>query len=93
MVYASIWDFRFNHVPLPRGTNGQLGYSYSAAAAAEDGFWGAVATRKAGWGLDAGFAQGAPFDATAFGHGSGGAGGAGGARMAGAGRHRGDDIV
>jgi len=46
MVYAAIWDWRFNHIPLPRGHHGVsfgegLGYG---------GFENAVWTRKAGWG-------------------------------------------
>jgi len=46
MVYAAIWDWRFNHIPLPRGVNGVnfgkgMGYG---------GFENAVGTRKAGWG-------------------------------------------
>ncbi|KAF3937537.1 hypothetical protein ABW19_dt0200572 [Dactylella cylindrospora] len=46
MVYAAIWDWRYNHIPLPRGLNGVsfgegLGYG---------GFENAVWTRKAGWG-------------------------------------------
>ncbi|EPS43780.1 hypothetical protein H072_2216 [Dactylellina haptotyla CBS 200.50] len=46
MVYAAIWDWRFNHIPLPRGVNGVnfgKGANYG-------GFENAVATRKAGWG-------------------------------------------
>jgi len=43
MVYASIWDFRFNHIPLMRGT--QFGYALTEGVA-EDG----VFTRSAGWG-------------------------------------------
>ncbi|KAL7268788.1 hypothetical protein RUND412_008574 [Rhizina undulata] len=39
MVYASIWDFRFNHVPLPRG----MGFRYDDA----ESFGNAGFTRKA----------------------------------------------
>lgn len=67
MMYASIWDFRFNHVPLPRGWN-MRGYGYGFG---DEGGWGqAVATRKAGWGAGLGMDGGAPFDA---GHVAGGA--------------------
>lgn len=46
MVYAAIWDWRYNHIPLPRGHHGVnfgegVGYG---------GFEDAVFTRKAGWG-------------------------------------------
>ncbi|KAI5783079.1 phosphatidic acid phosphatase type 2/haloperoxidase, partial [Pyronema domesticum] len=50
MMYASIWDFRFNHVPLPRGN--VRGYAY--AFGGEDGWGEAVATRRAGWGVGQG---------------------------------------
>ena len=60
MMYASVWDFRFNHVPLPRGN--ALGYHYGAGG--EDGWHEAVATRKAGWGMGEGMGGGAPFDAS-----------------------------
>lgn len=61
-VYAAIWDFRFNHVPLPRGGR-TMGYTYSANS--DDGFWSTVATRKAGWGWAPGAsAGGAPGDAS-----------------------------
>lgn len=46
MVYAAIWDWRYNHIPLPRGVNGvnfAKGMGYG-------GFENAVWTRKAGWG-------------------------------------------
>ncbi|KAI5778516.1 phosphatidic acid phosphatase type 2/haloperoxidase [Geopyxis carbonaria] len=68
-VYASVWDFRFNHIPLPRGKV-ELGFRYGAD---DDGFWSAVATRKAGWGWaphGAGV-SGAPFDAAMTGSGVG----------------------
>lgn len=70
MVYASVWDFRFNHIPLNR--NVPFGYGAGQAELAN-----AVFTRRAGWGIDEGFG-GAPFDV------AGGAGGLGaGAGMAG----------
>ncbi|EWC43428.1 hypothetical protein DRE_07614 [Drechslerella stenobrocha 248] len=46
MVYASIWDWRYNHIPLPRGNDGvgfEKGIEYG-------GFEDVVFTRKAGWG-------------------------------------------
>jgi len=66
MMYASVWDFRFNHVPLPRGNT--RGYYYGFGG--EDGWGEAVATRRAGWGVGQGMGGGAPFDAA---HGAGGA--------------------
>jgi len=61
MVYASVWDFRFNHVPLSRSTS----FTYSDGQTEFHGFRDAIWTRKAGWGdLEAGMATGAPFDAT-----------------------------
>lgn len=58
MVYASVWDFRFNHIPLTRHTP----FSYGAGAAGAGGFETAVFTRQAGWGYEEHFG-GAPFDA------------------------------
>ncbi|KEF57104.1 uncharacterized protein A1O9_07294 [Exophiala aquamarina CBS 119918] len=58
MVYASVWDFRFNHIPLTRHTP----FSYGAGAAGAGGFETAVFTRKAGWGYVEAYG-GAPFDA------------------------------
>jgi len=73
MVYAAVWDFRFNHIPLNR----TLGFTYSDGQAEFNGFRDAVWTRKAGFGdLEAGIATGAPGDATG-GFGSGGIGGGG----------------
>jgi len=79
MTFASVWDFRFNHVLLPRTTSlflrrplegaGALTFNYAPGAA---GQW--PATREAGWGEMNEAANGAPFDASA----AGGAGGAGG---------------
>ena len=58
MVYASVWDFRFNHIPLTRHTP----FSYGAGAAGAGGFESAVFTRQAGWGHEEHYG-GAPFDA------------------------------
>jgi len=61
MVYASVWDFRFNHIPLSRSTS----FTYSEGQAEYNGFRDAIWTRKAGWGdPEAGMVTGAPFDAT-----------------------------
>jgi len=70
MVYAAVWDFRFNHIPLNRRT----GFTYSDGQSEySSGFRNAVWTHKAGFGnLENGFASGAPGDAT------GGLGGIGG---------------
>jgi diacylglycerol diphosphate phosphatase / phosphatidate phosphatase len=46
MVYASIWDFRFNHIPLVR----DMPFMYNAGSAAFMEFHDAMWTRKAGWG-------------------------------------------
>jgi len=90
MVYASVWDFRFNHVPLTR----DVPFTYGPGSG---GFHDAVFTRKVGWGLDEGSFGGAPFDATSSGAAVGGAGGAGGAGGFTNGRHgdgvRGDAMV
>jgi diacylglycerol diphosphate phosphatase / phosphatidate phosphatase len=58
MLYASVWDFRFNHIPLTRHTP----FSYGAGPAGAGGFESAVFTRKAGWGFEEAYG-GAPFDA------------------------------
>ena len=58
MVYASVWDFRFNHIPLTRHTP----FSYGAGQAGAGGFESAVFTRQAGWGYEEAYG-GAPFDA------------------------------
>ncbi|KAK8032565.1 hypothetical protein PG990_002299 [Apiospora arundinis] len=42
MVYAAVWDFRFNHIPLNRGTP----FPYTGGAELAH----AMFTRKAGWG-------------------------------------------
>jgi diacylglycerol diphosphate phosphatase/phosphatidate phosphatase len=60
MVYASVWDFRFNHVPVAR----DAAFGYGVAQKGHEGFREAVATRKAGWGAHEGHVfGGAPFDA------------------------------
>lgn len=60
MVYASIWDFRFNHIPLLR----HAPFVYGAGPSTSDGFHDAIFTRKAGWGTHEGSSWGgAPFDA------------------------------
>lgn len=59
MVYVSVWDFRFNHVPVAR----DVGFGYGVAQKGYEGFREAVATRKAGWGAHEGHVfGGAPFD-------------------------------
>lgn len=59
MVYASVWDFRFNHIPLSR----HVPFAYSKVSSAYDGFNNALWTRKVGWGTyQAGLWGGAPFD-------------------------------
>jgi len=60
MTYASVWDFRFNHIPLMRHSP----FIYGAGPSTFDGFHDAVWTRKAGWGLhEGGSWGGAPGDA------------------------------
>lgn len=60
MVYASVWDFRFNHIPLLR----HAPFVYGAGPSSFDGFHDAMFTRKAGWGThEGGSWGGAPFDA------------------------------
>lgn len=96
-VYASVWDFRFNHIPLPRGVT-TMGFSYTDSDEMRS-FHDAIATRKAGWGTLGGGLTGAPFDATSAattmgGLGVGGGGYSGGrqeARMSG--RRRGEEMV
>lgn len=61
MVYASVWDFRFNHIPLLR----HAPFVYGAGPSSNDGFHDAIFTRKAGWGThDGGSWGGAPGDAS-----------------------------
>ena len=47
MVYASVWDFQFNHVPLVRG----VAFGYAGDGAAVEAFRGTMWTRQAGWGM------------------------------------------
>jgi membrane-associated phospholipid phosphatase len=56
--YASIWDFRFNHIPLPR-IEAEQGFDYHL-----DHLESCMSgSRKGGW--NNGHVYGAPFDATA----------------------------
>lgn len=77
MVYASVWDFRFNHIPLVR----DVPFTYGGAGDAVTAWSNAMWTRKAGWGMIEEFAgSGAPFDAAGGLAGTGaGMGAAGGA--------------
>ena len=60
MLYASVWDFRFNHVPFSRG----VGFGYGVRQSGVEGYRSAVATREVGWGPHEGHLfGGAPFDA------------------------------
>ncbi|KAI5817238.1 phosphatidic acid phosphatase type 2/haloperoxidase [Pyronema omphalodes] len=67
MCFASVWDFRWNHVPLRRGANrgkeegSGLGYTQQEMV----DWCGGCATRRAGWGVATGVACGAPGDSTA----------------------------
>ena len=70
MVYASVWDFRFNHIPLSR--NEPFMYGAGGSYGGFTGFHDAVFTRKAGWGAQESLGVGgAPFDASSHGHGGG----------------------
>ncbi|CAF1558778.1 unnamed protein product, partial [Didymodactylos carnosus] len=55
--YASVWDYRFNHIPLPR-VDDEMGYSYVLGQ-----FDVIPASRRGGWALEQGLMYGAPFDA------------------------------
>ena len=69
MMYASVWDFRFNHIPLTRDQ--PFTYGADGSYGGFSGFHDVVFTRRAGWGTQESFAMGgAPFDASA--HSSGG---------------------
>lgn len=96
MTFASVWDFRFNHILLPRTSSlflrrplegaGPLTFNYAPGVS---GQW--PVTREAGWGEMNEAANGAPFDASAAtgGAGAGGMGmgaGAGNGNMMGGGR-------
>lgn len=69
MTYASVWDFRFNHIPLNRSVPFNYGNGPMELS-------NAVFTRQADWGYyGEGEFGGAPFDATAsFGGASSGVG-------------------
>ncbi|UJR21401.1 hypothetical protein I4U23_024491 [Adineta vaga] len=54
--YASVWDYRFNHIPLPR-VDAEHGYDYDLDYLEE----GLSGSRKGGW--RTGQIHGAPFDA------------------------------
>ena len=61
MVYASIWDFRFNHTPLVR----HLPFSYANGSETLEAFRDSMWTRRAGWGSpECDACGGAPFDAS-----------------------------
>lgn len=68
MVYASVWDFRFNHIPLVR----HIPFTYGEGSSF-DTFHNAIFTRQAGWGAPftggAGAFGGAPFNAAPIGAG------------------------
>ena len=69
MVYASVWDFRFNHIPLVR----HVAFTYGDGPAAYDGFRDAMWTRQAGWRTrEREGWGGAPFDASHAHRGRGG---------------------
>lgn len=68
MCFASVWDFRWNHVPLLRGARSgeavEHGFGYSLDEMRQ---WsGGCATRRAGWGVAHGVFCGAPGDSTAL---------------------------
>ncbi|KAI5777250.1 PAP2 superfamily protein [Geopyxis carbonaria] len=65
MNFASVWDWRFNHIPLMRTSKqGHGGFTYGPE---ETLAWaGAAATRRGGWGTAGGVLYGAPGDASAF---------------------------
>ena len=83
MVYASVWDFRCNHIPLVR----HLPFTYGRSADGFDGFSNAMWTRQAGWDHFEGNSwSGAPFDTAQGNHTSSGVAVA----SAGAGRRSGE---
>lgn len=92
MVYASVWDFRFNHIPLVR----HVPFTYGEGSHGFDGFRNALWTRQAGWGnLESSAWGGAPFDSTGSSRLSGGGFGgdvAGFGRPSGEGRPRTNSI-
>ncbi|KAG8809839.1 hypothetical protein FRC17_003217 [Serendipita sp. 399] len=100
-TFASVWDFRFNHVLLPRTTSlflrrpmEEKGLQTFGYVLGEGVSW-PVVTREGGWGDVQEQVGGAPFDASAM-HGRAavatgtGFGGMGGGRHAGVPRHSAD---
>jgi hypothetical protein len=76
MMYASVWDFRFNHIPLNR--NEPFMYGAGGGFGGFNGFHDVVFTRRAHWGTQASLGMGgAPFDASAHSIGGGVGAGAG----------------
>lgn len=57
MVYASVWDFRFNHIPLSR----HAPFTYTTPLGPFGSFHDAMWTRQVGWGSGSPMG-GAPFD-------------------------------
>lgn len=87
MVYASVWDFRFNHIPLVR----HIPFTYGDGSHGFDGFRDAIWTRQAGWGnLETSLWGGAPFDVSQGSRLSGGFGGGFGGDSAAARRQSGE---
>ena len=68
MCFASVWDFRWNHVPLKRGANrGReevMGMGYTGDEMRD--WCGGCATRRAGWGVARGNMMGAPGDSSSM---------------------------
>jgi diacylglycerol diphosphate phosphatase/phosphatidate phosphatase len=68
MCFASVFDFRWNHVPLRRGANRGseevMGMGYTGKEMRD--WCGGCATRRAGWGVARGNVVGAPGDSSAF---------------------------
>lgn len=68
MCFASVWDFRWNHVPLKRGANRGheevLGMGYTGDEMRD--WCGGCATRRAGWGVAGGNVMGAPGDSSSM---------------------------
>ncbi|EJD40524.1 acid phosphatase/Vanadium-dependent haloperoxidase [Auricularia subglabra TFB-10046 SS5] len=80
-TFASVWDFRFNHLLLPRSGKLYAGPQYFQYGYAPDVLSSQLPfTRAGGWGVGAREAMnGAPFDASGFmGGGAGGIGGGNG---------------
>lgn len=61
MSYASVWDFRFDHIPLARRV--PFKYCIDPTSTTYHGFYDAMWTREAGWGSQGAKSwSGAPFD-------------------------------